>query len=175
MLAEKLLEGSELLLDTDFKDFVGRNPDIAEKTVFTGRIDEYYDYSQGVLEYRSLRFEHEEIAVSDYQGNAVVNYTSEAVPFTRITEHKHFLEGTQPNTVITREYPVKCENGMDAYYPINDEKNSEVYRKYAEMAEKEPNVIFGGRLGEYKYCNMDEVILSALQRADIELKATPHN
>ncbi len=168
-LVAKLLEGVDVLLNTDYRDYIAAHPNIAEKTVYTGRIDEYFSGSEGVLEYRSLRFEHEEIAQPNYQGNAVVNFTAEDVPYTRIIEHKHFLGGTQPNTVITKEYPREWGAGMEPFYPVRDEKNMILYRKYAEKARQEPNVIFGGRLGEFRYCNMDEVILSALQAADLEL------
>ncbi len=168
-LVSKLLEGADVLLNTDYRDYIAAYPDAAEKTVFTGRIDEYYDYSEGVLEYRSLRFVHEEIAQPDYQGNAVINYTAADIPYTRIIEHKHFIGGSQQNTVVTREYPQEWEEGMEPFYPICDEKNTALYQKYLEKARTEPNVIFGGRLGAYRYCNMDEVILSALQAADLEL------
>ena len=168
-LVSKLLEGADVLLNTDDRDYIAAYPDAAEKTVFTGRIDEYYDYSEGVLEYRSLRFVHEEIAQPDYQGNAVINYTAADIPYTRIIEHKHFIGGSQQNTVVTREYPQEWEEGMEPFYPICDEKNTALYQKYLEKARTEPNVIFGGRLGAYRYCNMDEVILSALQAADLEL------
>ncbi len=168
-LVSKLLEGSDVLLNTAYRDYVLAHPDAAEKTVYTGRIDEYYGCSEGVLEYRSLRFAHEEIAEPDYQGNAVVNFTAADVPYTRIVEHKHFTGGTQPNTVITKEYPQEWTEGMEPFYPVRDEKNMTVYQKYLERSRTEPHVIFGGRLGEFRYCNMDEVILSALQAAEREL------
>ena len=128
-------------------------------------IDAYYDYRFGNLEYRSLRFESELLDTDNYQGVAVVNYTDRETPFTRIIEHKHFEFGTQPKTVITREYPEDWKMGMEPYYPVNDEKNQELYGKYAGLAAGEDNVIFGGRLAEYKYYDMDKVIESALKRA----------
>ena len=128
----------------------------------------YYDYRFGNLEYRSLRFESELLDTDNYQGVAVVNYTDRETPFTRIIEHKHFEFGTQPKTVITREYPEDWKMGMEPYYPVNDEKNQELYGKYAGLAAGEDNVIFGGRLAEYKYYDMDKVIESALKRAKEE-------
>ena len=131
-------------------------------------IDAYYDYRFGNLEYRSLRFESELLDTDNYQGVAVVNYTDRETPFTRIIEHKHFEFGKQPKTVITREYPEDWKMGMEPYYPVNDEKNQELYGKYAGLAAGEDNVIFGGRLAEYKYYDMDKVIESALKRAKEE-------
>ena len=168
-LAEKLLEGTEVLLETEYFDFMAKNPDIAEKVVYTGMIDEYYGYKFGELEYRSLRFESEVLDEENHQGVAVVNYTDRETPYTRIIEHKHFEFGTQPKTVITREYPVTWQEGMEPYYPVNDEKNQALYQKYAKLAEKEEHVIFGGRLGEYKYYDMDKVIASAMACAKEEL------
>ena len=133
--------------------------------MYTGTIDAYYKYQFGKLEYRSLRFESEILDEENYQGVAVVNYTDRETTYTRIIEHKHFEFGTQPKTVITREYPVTWQEGMEPYYPVNDEKNQALYQKYAKLAEKEENVIFGGRLGEYKYYDMDKVIASAMVRA----------
>ena len=141
---------------------------MAEKIVYTGMIDAYYDYRFGNLEYRSLRFESELLDTDNYQGVAVVNYTDRETPFTRIIEHKHFEFGKQPKTVITREYPEDWKMGMEPYYPVNDEKNQELYGKYAGLAAGEDNVIFGGRLAEYKYYDMDKVIESALKRAKEE-------
>lgn len=157
-IIEKMLEGTEVLLNTEFKEFIKNNPNIAEKVVFTGPIDEYFDYKLGVLEYRSVRFETETLDMENYQGNAVVNYTEREVPYTRIIEHKHFEYGTQEKTVISREYPSEWKLGDEPYYPVNNHKNEELYLKYKELAEKETNVIFGGRLGEYKYYDMDKVI-----------------
>ena len=133
-------------------------------------IDEFFDYQLGELQYRSLRFETEVLEEENYQGNAVVNYTDREVPYTRILEHKHFEFGNQPHTVITREYSSEWEKGSEPYYPINDEKNGNLYEKYRELAEKETNVIFGGRLGQYRYYDMDKVIESALQMVDKEFE-----
>ena len=131
-------------------------------------IDEFYDYCYGELEYRSLRFETEVLDMGNYQGNAVVNYTDYEVPYTRIIEHKHFEFGTQPKTVISKEYSTDWKEGMEPYYPVNDGHNEALYKKYKELADKEPNVIFGGRLAEYKYYDMDKVIESALERYEQE-------
>ena len=133
-------------------------------------IDEYYGYRYGALEYRSLRFENEDMPeVDNWQGNAVVNYTERSVPYTRIIEHKHFEFGQGQGTVITREYPAEWHRGDEPYYPINDEKNGALYEKYAALAAKEPNVLFGGRLGQYKYYDMDKVIRSALDMVKAQL------
>ena len=161
-IVEKMLEGSDVLLNTDYYEFRKENADIAEKTVYTGMLDKYFDYKYGVLEYRSVRFETETLDMDNYQGNAVVNYTEREVPYTRIIEHKHFEYGTQPKTVITREYPQVWHHGDEPYYPMNDEKNNTLYKKYLELADNEENVIFGGRLAEYRYYDMDKVIESAL-------------
>ncbi len=161
-IVEKLLEGSEVLLNTDYFEYRKEHPDIAEKTVYTGMLDQYFDYQFGVLEYRSVRFAHEKFEMENYQGNAVVNYTEREVPYTRIIEHKHFEFGTQPVTVISREYPSEWKKGDEPYYPVNDAKNEELVRKYREAAKQEKNVIFGGRLGEYRYYDMDKVIEAAL-------------
>ena len=146
--------------------------ELAEEVVFTGKIDEYFGYSEGELEYRTLRFEHEHLD-GDFQGNAVVNYTHPDVPFTRILEHKHFLPDTAnkiPNTIITREYSAEYSRGKTPYYPINNDRNMTIYKKYSKMAKTESNVIFGGRLAEYKYYDMHQVIGSALVCAKRELK-----
>ena len=161
-IVEKMLEGSEVLLNTDYFTFRKENPDIAEKTVYTGMIDQYFDYQAGVLEYRSVRFENEILDMENYQGNAVVNYTERQVPYTRIIEHKHFEYGTQPVTVISKEYPSEWAPGDEPYYPVNDDKNEALFKQYHEMGEKEKNVIFGGRLGSYRYYDMDKVIAAAL-------------
>ena len=126
-------------------------------------IDEFYNYKFGKLEYRSLRFETEILNEENYQGNAVVNYTEREIPYTRIIEHKHFEFGKQEKTVITKEYPSEWKEGDEPYYPVNDEKNNKLYEKYRELAEKEENIIFGGRLGEYKYYDMDKVIEKVLK------------
>ena len=138
-IVEKMLEGSDVLLNTDYYEFRKENADIAEKTVYTGMLDKYFDYKYGVLEYRSVRFETETLDMDNYQGNAVVNYTEREVPYTRIIEHKHFEYGTQPKTVISREYPSEWKLGEEPYYPVNNEKNEEVAGKYRELAEKEKN------------------------------------
>ena len=161
-MVEKMLEGSNVLLETDYFEFIKKNPDIAKKTVYTGMIDEYFDFQLGHLEYRTVRFETEVLDEENYQGNAVVNYTDREVPYTRIIEHKHFEFGTQPKTVISREYSSEWKPGIEPYYPINDEKNSSLYEQYQALAQKEQNVIFGGRLGHYKYYDMDKVIEAAL-------------
>ena len=161
-LIEGLLKGIEIECNTDF--FVNRIEfeSMADKIVFTGKIDEYFDYCFGKLEYRSLRFEEEVINCSNFQGNAVVNYTESDVPFTRILEHKHFEFGTQDKTVITREYSIESKNGDEPYYPINDTKNDSLYDLYKQLANKESKVIFGGRLAEYKYYDMHTIIEKAL-------------
>ncbi|MFL0163632.1 UDP-galactopyranose mutase [Candidatus Clostridium helianthi] len=168
-IIEKMLEGIEVRLNTDFFKNREELEGLADKIVFTGMIDEFYDYKFGTLEYRSLKFEHEILNEENYQGNAVVNYTEYEVPYTRIIEHKHFEYGTQPKTVITREYPAKWNKGDEPYYPINNEKNNEIYNKYKELADKESNIIFGGRLAEYKYYDMHNVIEQALRCVEKEL------
>lgn len=168
-IIKKLLEGVQVCLKTDF--FANREELTAQadKILFTGMIDEFYDYCYGELEYRSLRFETEVLDMGNYQGNAVVNYTDYEVPYTRIIEHKHFEFGTQPKTVITREYPAAWEKGKEPYYPINDPKNDELFDKYERRALEEKNVLFGGRLGMYRYMDMDKVIEEALNMAETEL------
>ena len=161
-IVEKLLEGIETLHNTDYRKFISENPQIADKTVYTGQIDEFFDYQLGVLEYRSVRFETEVLDKPNYQGNAVVNYTDKEVPYTRIIEHKHFEFGKQPKTVISREYSSEWKKGDEPYYPVNDEKNTKLYEQYVELAKSRPDVIFGGRLGAYKYFDMDKVIDAAL-------------
>ena len=162
-MIERMLDGVEVKLEEDFLKNKDSWMEQADKIVYTGMIDEYYNYCYGELEYRSLKFETEVIkGEENYQGNAVVNYTEYEVPFTRIIEHKHFTYGTQPDTVITREYPKTWSKGDEPYYPMNDEKNLKLYEKYADLAAKEGNVIFGGRLGMYKYYDMDKVIERAI-------------
>ncbi len=161
-IIEKMLEGSVVKTDTDYFAFRKRNPDIAETTIFTGMIDEYFDFRLGALEYRSVRFESEVLDCENYQGNAVVNYTAGDVPYTRIIEHKHFEFGQQPKTVISREYPMEWKPGLEPYYPVNDERNNALFKKYKELAEQEEHVFFGGRLGNYQYYDMDKVIRAAL-------------
>lgn len=171
-IIEKMLGDIPVRLGVDYKDFLAKNsaaaqPDTFGTVLYTGMIDEYFDYRLGELQYRSLRFEEELLAGCDnYQGNAVVNYTERTVPYTRIIEHKHFEFGNQPDTVITREYPAAWKKGDEPYYPINDERNSDLYRRYEELAKAEPNVIFGGRLGMYRYYDMDKVIAEALKLAE---------
>ena len=187
-IVEKLLEGIPVRLGVSFREFVqstgakvpGRGAvncsgelessdrgDVFDKVLYTGMIDEYFDYCLGELQYRSLRFETELLEDCDnYQGNAVVNYTAREIPYTRIIEHKHFEFGTQPDTIITREYPAAWRRGDEPYYPINDEHNGELYRQYAALAEKEKNVLFGGRLGQYRYFDMDKIIAEALKLAE---------
>ena len=168
-IVAKLLEGVDVYLSTDYETYVKEHPDSFEKVVYTGAIDEYYHYSLGHLEYRSVRFETEELDMPNYQGNAVVNYTSREVPYTRIIEHKHFEFGQQPTTIISREYSQEWKPGMEPYYPVNDAKNTELFARYRELAKQEPNVIFGGRLGNYKYYDMDKVIEKSLKMAQTEL------
>lgn len=168
-LIERMLEGIPVRLDTDFLKNREELMELADKIIYTGMIDEYYDYCYGELEYRSLRFETEVLDMKNYQGNAVVNYTEYEVPYTRIIEHKHFAFGTQPKTVITREYPADWKRGDEPYYPVNDEKNNSLYKKYRELSEKEERVIFGGRLGLYKYFDMHNIIYEALNCAKKEL------
>ena len=164
-IIEKMLEGADVRLNTDFLSDKEGFSAMAHKIVYTGMIDAYYDYSLGELEYRSLRFEDEILDTDNYQGNAVVNYTEYEVPYTRIIEHKHFEYGTQPKTVITREYPQVWRHGDEPYYPMNDEKNNTLYKKYRELADKEENVIFGGRLGMYQYFDMHNIVAEALKCA----------
>ncbi len=167
-IVEKMLEGSEVLTGTDYFSFRKEHPDIAEKTVFTGMIDEYFGYRLGALEYRSVRFETEVLDCDNFQGNAVVNYTDREVPWTRIIEHKHFEFGQQEKTVISREYSSEWKVGIEPYYPVNDEKNTKLYEEYRKLEEQEENVIFGGRLGQYRYYDMDKVIAAALEAAERE-------
>ena len=168
-IVEKMLDGIDVKLDTDYFEFIQNNQDVAEKTIFTGMIDEFYHYQLGTLQYRTVRFATEELDCENYQGNAVVNYTDREVPYTRIIEHKHFEFGKQKTTVISREYSSEWKPGIEPYYPINDEKNNSLFEKYRELADKETNVIFGGRLGNYKYYDMDKVIEAALELVNKEL------
>ena len=169
VIIDRLFEGCDIETGVDYLEKKEYYDGLGEKIVYTGTIDAYYKYQFGKLEYRSLRFESEVLDEENHQGVAVVNYTDREVPYTRIIEHKHFEFGTQPKTVITREYPVTWQEGMEPYYPVNDEKNQALYQKYAKLAEKEEHVIFGGRLGEYKYYDMDKVIASAMACAKEEL------
>jgi UDP-galactopyranose mutase len=166
-LTEGLLAGVEVQLEADFFARRAEFSDLAETLVYTGKIDEYFDFRYGALEYRSLRFDDQVMDTDNYQGNAVVNYTDAETPFTRIIEHKHFEFGTQPKTVITREYPQEFSPGAEPYYPINDDKNDQLFRKYKALAEQEQRVIFGGRLAEYRYYDMHQVIGSALKKVKV--------
>lgn len=171
-IIKKLLEQTEVMLNTDYRDFRRQQQEAEaggedfisyDKVIYTGMIDEYFDNCLGNLEYRSLRFEKEDMPECDnYQGNAVVNYTEQEVPYTRIIEHKHFEFGVGEGTVITREYPAAWKPGDEPYYPVNDEKNNALFQEYQKLAEREKNVFFGGRLGQYRYYDMDKVIEAAL-------------
>jgi len=170
VIIDKLFEGCDIVTGKDYLEHKDYYDGLGEKVVYTGTIDAYYGYQYGKLEYRSLKFENEIVDTDNYQGVAVVNYTDRKTPYTRVIEHKHFEFGTQPKSVITREYPVTWSEGMEPYYPVNDEHNQELFLKYAALSEKEKKVIFGGRLGEYKYYDMDKVIESAMKAAEEELK-----
>ena len=169
-IVEKMLSGIEVRLNTDFFDSKEEYENIADKIVFTGMIDKYYNYKYGELEYRSLRFETEILQEENYQGNAVVNYTEYEVPYTRIIEHKHFEFGKQPTTVITREYPQNWTRDKEPYYPVNNDKNNNLYEKYKELASKDSKVIFCGSLAQYIYYDMDQVIAAALKCVKEELE-----
>lgn len=178
-MAEKMLEGVEVLLDTDYRQFAEQQKAAQaagdeyisyDKVLYTGMIDEYFDFCLGNLEYRSLCFEKEDMpACENYQGNAVVNYTHRDIPYTRIIEHKHFEFGKGEGTVITKEYPAEWKPGQEPYYPINNEKNNTLFAQYKELAAKEGNILFGGRLGNYQYYDMDKVIAAALTTVEKEL------
>lgn len=165
VLIQALLDGIEVENGVDFNQCREKYQAMGEKILYTGTLDSYFDFGYGKLEYRSLRFETEVLEEDNHQGVAVMNYTDRETPFTRIIEHKHFEYGTQEKTVITREYPAEWEAGMEPYYPVNDEKNQELFAKYSALAEKETQTIFGGRLAEYKYYDMDKVIASAFELA----------
>jgi len=169
-MVENLLRGIDVQLNTDYLENKAHWDALAKKVVYTGPIDRYYDYCHGNLEYRSIRFETEVLDTDNFQGNAVVNYTDPETPYTRIIEHKHFELGTQPKTVISKEYSMEWKPGAEPYYPVNDDKNSALYETYKALAEKETNIIFGGRLAEYRYYDMDAVIESALAAAQRELR-----
>ncbi len=181
-MVEKMLQGIEVRTGISYKEFVreqqteegwqitDREGNSYRKVVYTGMPDEYFGYSLGHLEYRSLRFETEELPDCDnYQGNAVVNYTEREVPYTRIIEHKHFEFGSQKDTVITREYPAEWQEGDEPYYPVNNERNDSLFREYQKLARERSHMIFGGRLGQYKYYDMDKVIAAALEAVEKEL------
>lgn len=174
-MVEKMLQGVEVRTGISYREFAVEQEteggilvsdhagNTYRKVVYTGMLDEYFDYCLGHLEYRSLRFETEQLPECDnYQGNAVVNYTEREIPYTRVIEHKHFEFGTQPGTVITREYPAEWREGDEPYYPVNDERNSTLLSKYQELAKSRPQILFGGRLGQYRYYDMDKVIAAAL-------------
>lgn len=167
-MIERMLKGIPVELNTDFFSDRERLRGLAETVLYTGPLDAYFGYRLGALEYRSLRFETEILDMKNYQGAAGVNYTERGVPFTRITEHKHFEFGNQDKTVITREYPLEWRLGEEPYYPVNDERNVEIYEKYREMADREEHVLMGGRLADYLYYNMDSVVRLALKLADRE-------
>ena len=168
-MVENLLDGIEVRLGEDYLEKKAEYDALAEKVVYTGAIDAYFDYRLGALEYRSVRFENEVLDMPNFQGNAAVNYTDAETPWTRIIEHKWFEFGDQPKTVISREYSSEWKVGDEPYYPVNDEKNGKLYAEYKKLAEAENNIIFGGRLGEYKYYDMDAVIASALEMCEKEL------
>jgi UDP-galactopyranose mutase len=170
LLIDGLLKGIEVITNVDYFKEKENWDKKAKQIVFTGKIDEYYNYQFGKLNYRSLKFDHETLDIENYQGNAVINYNEREVPYTRIIEHKHFEFGTQPKTIITKEYPQEWDDSKEPYYPINDTKNGDLFNKYKKMAQKEENVIFGGRLAEYRYYDMHQVIASALKRTKIESK-----
>lgn len=174
-MIKKLLDDIDVMLDTDYFEYRKEHPDMFDKTIYTGMIDEYFDFCYGHLEYRTVRFETERLKEENYQGNAVVNYTEREVPYTRIIEHKHFepeaeKENPKDFTIISKEYSAEWKPGIEPYYPVNDAKNNELYEKYRLLAEKEEKTIFGGRLGQYKYYDMDKVIEEALHVAASELK-----
>lgn len=169
-IIEKMLDGIEVRLNTDYLENKVELDSLCEKVVYTGPVDAYFDYKFGELEYRSVRFETEILDEDNYQGNAVVNYTEYEVPYTRIIEHKHFEFGTQEKTVISREYSAAWKKGDEPYYPVNDAKNNLLYQKYEKETAKEKNVIFGGRLGKYKYYDMHHVVAEALECVEKELK-----
>lgn len=168
-ISQKMLKGSDVLLNAEYAEFARENPEIARKTVYTGAMDAFYNYSFGALEYRTVRFETEVLSCDNFQGNSVINYTSADVPYTRIIEHKHFEFGKQPGTVISREYPSEWGPDKEPYYPVNDERNTELYKKYKDLANQEGRMIFGGRLAQYRYLDMHQVIREALECARKEL------
>ena len=171
VIIEKMLKDSTVKLNVDYLKEKDKYDKMASRVLYTGMIDEYFDYKLGNLEYRSLKFENEVLPdIDNYQGVAVMNFTDKETPYTRIIEHKHFEFNDCKGTIITREYPIKWKLGMDAYYPINDEENNELFLKYQELASKEKNVIFGGRLGNYKYYDMDKVIEASLELVNEEIK-----
>ena len=171
-MVANMLNGIEVRLNVDYLEHKAELDALADKVVYTGPIDAYFGYRLGALEYRSVRFETEVLDIPNFQGNAAVNYTDRETPWTRIIEHKWFEFGTQPKTVISREYSSEWKPGDEPYYPVNDEKNGQLYLRYRELARQEDKVIFGGRLGEYKYYDMDAVIAAALERCEAEFCKT---
>lgn len=165
-MIQKMFGETEIRLNCDFLKNKAELENVADKIIYTGMIDEFFDYKFGALEYRSLRFETEKLNIENFQGNAVVNYTDSKTPFTRIIEHKHFEFGKQNVTYITREYPAEWKRGDEPYYAVNNEKNNELYQKYAELASKQDKVVFGGRLGMYKYFDMDDTVAAAFELAE---------
>ncbi|MGI4749972.1 MAG: UDP-galactopyranose mutase [Janthinobacterium lividum] len=165
-LTDGLLEGTEVRLNENYFDNKEYYDSLAPQIVFTGKIDQFYNYQFGKLQYRSLKFEQQTLDMENYQGSALVNYTEREIPFTRIIEHKHFEFGTQPKTVITHEFPAEWNESNEPFYPINDQLNNEIYKKYKQLADKESNVIFGGRLAEYRYYDMHQIIGSALKKVE---------
>jgi UDP-galactopyranose mutase len=163
-MVENMLEGIEVRLNVDYFEHKDELDALVDKVIYTGPIDAYFGYKLGNLEYRSVRFETEVLDIPNFQGNAAVNYTDRETPWTRIIEHKWFEFGTQPKTVISREYSSEWKPGDEPYYPVNDERNGALYQEYKKLADAEEKVIFGGRLGEYKYYDMDAVIASALKK-----------
>ena len=172
-MVANMLEGVEVRTGVEYKDLIAEQPDIADRVIYCGPIDSFYDYSLGQLEYRSLRFETEVLDETDHQGVAVMNYNEREVPYTRVIEHKHFEFGTQPKTVVTREYPADWKPGDEPYYPINDERNTALYEQYRELADREGKVVFAGRLGGYKYYDMDKAIAAAFEVVKSELGVDP--
>ena len=172
-MVANMLEGVEVRTGVEYKDLFAERPDIADRVIYCGPIDSFYDYSLGQLEYRSLRFETEVLDETDHQGVAVMNYNEREVPYTRVIEHKHFEFGTQLKTVITREYPADWKPGDEPYYPINDERNTALYEQYRELADREGKVVFAGRLGGYKYYDMDKAIAAAFDVVRAELGVDP--
>ena len=164
-MIQRMLEGVEVRLDIDFLENKEHLCSLANTVIYTGTVDSYFDHCFGNLEYRNVRFDTEILDTNNYQGNAVVNYTDSDTPYTRIIEHKHFVFGAQEKTVISREYSVEWKPGDEPYYPVNNEKNNALYEKYKALADNEKNVIFGGRLGEYRYYDMDKVIMAAFEQA----------
>ena len=172
-MVANMLEGVEVRTGVEYKDLIAEQPDIADRVIYCGPIDSFYDYSLGQLEYRSLRFETEVLDEADHQGVAVMNHNEREVPYTRVIEHKHFEFGTQPKTVVTREYPADWKPGDEPYYPINDERNTALYEQYRELADREGKVVFAGRLGGYKYYDMDKAIAAAFEVVRAELGVDP--